>query len=81
MCEGTERQHDRFRRENAARNLALDLEAQYDIRISAEELLRKYEILDKDYSEMIDARAEPYEHGLIMSRHRDRVRHRLLHFG
>lgn len=78
MCEGTERQHDRFQRENAARHLALDLEAQYDIRISAEELLRKYEILDRDYSEMIDARAGPHEHGFIMSRHRERVRQRLV---
>ena len=78
MCEGTERQYDRFQCEIAARHLALDLEARYNIRISAEELLRKYEILDKDYSEMIDARAGPREHGLIMSRHRERVRQRLL---
>lgn len=75
MCEGTECRHDEFQTENAAKHLAQDLESTYNVRLSADKLLRKYKLLEEN--EIRHARPGPEEHNLIMTLHRRRVMQRL----
>ena len=73
MCEGTERYYDEYETRRAAKNLAQDLEHNFGVRLSADRLLQKYELL-KDNHEIRHIRPGPEEHDLILALHRRRIR-------